>query len=94
MDTITIIEELTKLESNEARIAFVENELNTNEAFKVPFYGRIYAANPRCLLFMLQKDGQISDHTAAEYFLMEKDYPTTPEVFNRIAKEVNELRGH
>lgn len=93
MDTPTLIEELKKLKTDAERVAFIENELQSNPKFKEPFYGNLYAANPKCLLYLLRAENKVTPETKFLYYSQIMEQPATPETFDWLAGEVSKMRG-
>ena len=93
MDTWTMIDEIKKLSTNEERSRFVEDQLKTNEKYSAPLHGEEYAAKPKALLYMINKEGKITSQTKEDYYNHCDGMPPTSEIFDKLADEVNKIKG-
>jgi len=93
MDTWTMIDQMKDLKSKDERVEFVKNQLASNIKYSAPVNGAEYAAKPRALLYMISKDGKITSQTKEDFYKNCTDLPPTSDSFDKIASEVNKLRG-
>ena len=94
MDTWTMIDHIKKLSDNQERAAFVEEQLHNNKKYSGPLYGEEYSAKPKALLYMINEEGKITAEVKNQYYEICDGMPPTSEIFDKIADEVNRIKGY
>lgn len=93
MDTWTMIDEIKSLDKKEEQIKFIEDQLKTNKKYSGPLHGDEYASKPKALLYMISQNGKITTEVKEKYYETVDGIPTTSDIFDKLAEEVNRLKG-